>query len=444
MRRLPLTYIQMIALGFFLIIITGGLILSLPVSSRDGSFTPIVDSIFTASSATCVTGLVVYDTYTHWSLFGQIVIITLIQIGGLGFMSLATLFSMMLHRKIGLRERELMKEAANTTQLGGIVRFTKHILVGTFIFEGIGAFLLSLRFIPKMGLVRGIYNGVFHSVSAFCNAGFDIMGKYGKFTSLTTFHEDYLVNIVIMSLIVIGGIGFYVWDDIRENKLRVKSYHLHTKIVLTTTACLIVIPAIAIFFIEQNGVLKGMSTPIGLLASFFQSVTARTAGFNTVDTGALKSPSLLIVMALMFIGGSPGSTAGGIKTSTFAVIVISMVAVIKNRSTTFAFRRRFEDDVLKRACSVFFIYLGVAFVSAVAMGIAQGFTMEQIFFEIFSAIGTVGLTTGITPHLCTFSRILIACLMYFGRVGILSMAAALVKTPEYPPVLYPTDKILIG
>ncbi len=444
MRRLPFTYIQIIAAGFFLIIMIGALLLSLPVSSRDGTFTPAVDAIFTAASATCVTGLVVYDTYTHWSLFGQLVILILIQTGGLGFMSIAALISMAFHRKIGLRERELMREAANTAHLGGVVRLTRNLLLGTLIFEGLGAVLLSLRFCPEMGLIKGIYFGIFHSISAFCNAGFDLMGGYGQYSSFTGYRDDFLINVVIMSLIIIGGIGFFVWEDIRKNRLTFKNYRLHTKIVLSATAFLIVFPAVLVFFVEHNGVLKGMDGPAAFMASVFQSVTARTAGFNTIDTGALKSPTLLIVMALMFIGGSPGSTAGGIKTSTFAVILISVLSVIRSRNSTYAFRRRFEDGVLKRACSIFFIYLGIVFISTVILAGIQGFALEKILFEVFSAIGTVGLTTGITPQLLPFSRILVACLMYFGRVGVLTMAFALVKTPVNAPVQYPSEKIMIG
>lgn len=444
MKKWYLSYIQIIAIGYLLIILTGTLLLSLPIASRAGTATPFIDSLFTAASATCVTGLVVYDTYTHWSLFGQLVILFLIQIGGLGFMTMATLISMFLRRKIGLKERELMKEAVNSMYLGGIVRLTRHVLIGTFLCESIGAVLLGIRFYPEMGALRAAYYGVFHSVSAFCNAGFDLMGKFGKFSSLTRYSDDILVNLVVISLIVIGGIGFFVWEDVHNHKFSFRSYQLHTKVVLTVTAVLIIVPAILFFLMERSNALTGMSIGEAAIVSLFQSVTPRTAGFNTVDTASLRSSTLLLTIILMMIGGSSGSTAGGIKTTTLAVLIMSTASVIKGRNYMRAFERRLEDNALRRASAVFFTYLIVAITSTLILSLLQDFTMEQLLFEVFSAIGTVGLTTGITPGLGTASKTLITLLMYFGRVGVLSVALAFTKMPENIQIEYPCEKIMIG
>lgn len=444
MKKWRFSYIQIIAMGFFLIILVGAVLLSLPASARTGIATPFIDSLFTAASATCVTGLVVYDTYTHWSLFGQLVILFLIQTGGLGFMSMATLISMLLRRKIGLKERELLREAVNSLYLGGIVRLTRHIIIGTLLCESIGALLLSIRFCPEMGLWEGIYYGVFHSISAFCNAGFDLMGRYSQFSSLTRYSGDVLVNLVIMSLIIIGGIGFFVWEDIYNHKLSFHNYQLHTKIVLATTGALIIVPAILFFLVERSGALKDMNNIQAIVASFFHSVTPRTAGFNTLDMASLRNSTILLTIILMMIGGSSGSTAGGMKTTTFAVLIMSATSVIKGRNFLRAYQRRLEDNTLRRACAVFFTYLSVVITIVFILGILENFTMEQLFFEVFSAIGTVGLTLGITPDLSEASKILIALLMYFGRVGVLSIALAFTRMPENVPVEYPCEKIMIG
>ena len=320
-----LSQTHMIALGFLLIILTGTLLLMLPVSSRSGEVTDFLSCLFTATSATCVTGLIVFDTFTHWTLFGQLVILTMIQLGGLGFMTVGVFFSIYLRRKIGLRERGLLLESVNGLQIGGVVRLVKKIVKGTVLFEGIGAILLTIRFIPDMGVARGIYNGVFHSISAFCNAGFDIMGRNEPYCSLVPYFDDPIVNLVICFNIVIGGLGFIVWDDITNNKWHFHKYMLHTKIVLVTTAALLVGGTVLIAIFEKNNLMADMS-PIQIFwTSLFSSVTARTAGFNTIDTGALTESSKLLTSILMFIGGSPGSTAGGIKTTTLVVMLIYMV-----------------------------------------------------------------------------------------------------------------------
>lgn len=443
-KNLKLNYTEIIVFGTLFLIIIGALLLSLPISSKGGTYTAFADSLFTAASAFCVTGLVIYDTFTHWSIFGQLVILTLIQVGGLGFMTVITLFSMFLRRKIGLKERRLLMESANTLKIGGIVFLVKKILIRTFIFESVGTILLTLRFIPHMGLKEGLYNGIFHSISAFCNAGFDLMGKYGQFSSLTTFVDDPVVNLTIMSLIVIGGLGFVVWDDIAENLLNFNKYHLHTKIVLVTTATLILGGAFIFFIIETNQSMAGFSIKERILASIFQSVTPRTAGFNTINLSHLSEGGGLLTIVLMIIGGSPGSTAGGIKTTTFMTLFISAWASAKQSSDVTIFKRRLETDSLKKASAITAIYLTVSFVSIMLISSVQDFSLKEIMFEVFSAIGTVGLTMGITPNLNTFSKVLITLLMYCGKVGVLSIAAVIAEKKEPSPLCRPVEKIIIG
>ena len=440
-----LTYPQIISLGYLIVIVLGTLLLSLPISSRDGESAGIINSLFTATSATCVTGLVVYDTYSQWSLFGQLTILTLIQIGGLGFMTIVTMFSFLLKRKIGLKERGLLKESVNTMYIGGIVRLTKKILFITFVFETVGAIILSLRFIPKIGFIKGIYCGIFHSVSAFCNAGFDIMGRFGEYSSLTAFSGDAVVNLTIILLIVIGGIGFFVWDDLIKNKLNYKKYQIHTKIVLFMTFLLIFLGAVLFYLSEKSNLLT--SKPFGekLLISLFASVTPRTAGFNTVDIAAMSPGSKLLTMVLMFIGGSPGSTAGGIKTTTTAVVFISLWASLRNVKKENIFGRRLEDDTLKKASAIISVNTVLVILSTFLINISNSsFALSDVMFEVISALGTVGLSTGITGSLDVFAKIIIVLLMYSGRVGSLSLALIFTEHRMPSVVQYPTEKINLG
>ncbi|MCJ7691085.1 MAG: TrkH family potassium uptake protein [Clostridiaceae bacterium] len=445
-RRLKLSnYPQMIALGYFLIIAIGTLLLSLPIASRNNIPAGFINAFFTSTSATCVTGLVVLDTYTQWSFMGQLVILLLIQVGGLGFMTIITLFSFMLKRKIGLKERGLLRESVNTLYIGGIVRLIKKILIGALLFECLGAILLSIRFIPRMGLVAGIYNGIFHSISAFCNAGFDLMGKYGKYSSLTSYSADVVVSMTIIVLIIVGGIGFLVWDDITINKYRFKRYQLHTKIVLSTTLILIVLGSVGFYNFERSSLLSGMGIGEKIIASIFGAVTPRTAGFNVVDTSALVPASKLLTMILMFIGGSPGSTAGGIKTTTLAVILISLWSSLRYTKNANVFGRRLEDNALKMASAVVTVNL-IIILSAMFLISATNtaFSLSDILFEVLSAIGTVGLSTGITDKLNDFAQIVIALLMYCGRVGSLSFALIFTEHRIPSPVQNPREKINIG
>lgn len=440
-----LTYPRMIALGYFLVISIGTLMLSLPIATRDGAYSGFINTLFTATSATCVTGLVVFDTYTQWTLFGQSVILMLIQIGGLGFMTIVTMISFIVKRKIGLKERGLLRETVNTMYIGGIVRLTKRILIGTLLFEGAGAILLSIRFIPEMGLAEGIYNGIFHSVSAFCNAGFDIMGRYGKFSSLTTYFGDVCVNLTIIMLIIFGGIGFFIWDDIEKNRHHYRRYRLHTKIVLVVTTILIASSSICFYIFERNNLLYEMNTGERILASVFSAVTPRTAGFNTVAMAELTPASKLLTIVLMFIGGSPGSTAGGIKTTTLAVVMISLWSMLKNKKNDNIFGRRLEDNALKRASAVITVNTMLIIFAALLISVANdSFAFGDILFEVTSAIGTVGLSTGITEDLSAFSHIIIIFLMFSGRVGSLSFALAFTENRVPSSVQNPMERINIG
>ncbi|MEG2677271.1 MAG: potassium transporter TrkG, partial [Oscillospiraceae bacterium] len=388
---------------------------------------------------------VVYDTFTQWSIFGQLVIISLIQIGGLGFMTVITMFSLFLRRKIGLTERSLMRESINTMYIGGIIRLTKRILFGTLFFESVGAILLSIRFVPQLGWGEGIYCGIFHSISAFCNAGFDILGRFGQYSSIVPYANDGLVTLTIGALIVIGGIGFFVWDDMYEHKFKFRSYRLHTKIVLITTAILIVFPTIMFYFFERNNLLADL-TPAGkFYASLFSAITPRTAGFNSIDTAALTPSSTLLTTILMFIGGSPGSTAGGIKTTTLAIIVISVFASMRNETVNNVFSRRLEDNAFKRAAAVMGVNLSLIIIACLTIGAAQpNLPLTEITFECFSAMGTVGMSTGITRSLNTLSRIMITILMYGGRVGSLSFALMFTEHRQVPAVRMPVERVNIG
>ena len=435
---------QFIAYGFFCIIITGTLLLMLPFASRDGQSEPFLNCLFTATSASCVTGLVVADTWSQWSLFGQLVILTMIQIGGLGFITVGVFISIVLRRKIGLKERGLMMESVNTLQIGGVVRLAKKIIIGTCIFEGTGAVLLAIRFIPQFGFLRGLFYGIFHSISAFCNAGFDLMGGQTPYSSFVAYYDDWLVNLVIMSLIIIGGIGFIVWDDLSRNKLHFRKYMLQTKIVLVTTAILVFGGGLLFYLLERNHLLVGMNTSGKILTSLFSSVTARTAGFNTTDTAALTDGSKLLTIILMFIGGSPGSTAGGIKTTTLVVLLLCVHSNIKQTYGINIFGRRLENDAVKRAGTILTINLLLAVTASLAIMAIQPLGFSGILFETFSAIGTVGMTTGITRALHPVSRCIIILLMYCGRIGSLSFALAFVQSKRKPHVQQPAEAINIG
>lgn len=435
---------RMIAFGFAMIILTGALLLSLPISNRTGHGN-LIKSLFTATSATCVTGLVVADTYQNWTTFGQIVILCLIQVGGLGFMTIGAFISVLLKKRIGLHEREQLHESVNTLEIAGVVRLVKKIVQGTFCIELLGAILLAFRFIPRFGVGRGIYFSIFHAISAFCNGGFDLMGMNEAYSSLVAFEGDILVNIVVAALILVGGIGFVVWDDVMRHKWHFRKYMLHSKIVISVTVILTVIGT-GLFLITENNVsFAGMSPLEKVLGAFFCAVTPRTAGFNTVDTAVLSNAGKVLTMVMMFIGGSPGSTAGGAKTTTIIVLLFYAIAMITNREDINLFGRRLSDDVVKKANAVVAINFSLAIIAAVVIMTSQPLlNFEDVLFEVLSAIGTVGMTTGITRDLNTLSRIIIMILMYCGRLGSLSFALVFAQKNTSASVRLPQEKIIVG
>lgn len=441
-----ITYVRIIAVGYMTVILIGTLLLLLPPATRAGESTGILTALFTATSATCVTGLVVVDTATHWTAFGQTVILLMIQIGGLGFMTLGVLIALILRRRISLRTRGILQESMNYMQLGGVIRLVKITFWGTFLFEGCGAVLLAVRFIPVFGIAKGILYGIFHSVSAFCNAGFDLMGGYsGKYSSFVEFHGDVLINCVLMALVILGGLGFFVWSDLKKNGCRWKRYMLHTKITLFTTVLLLVAGTILYFLFENDNLLAQMSGKDKFLAALFSSVTARTAGFNTIDTGGLTGASKLLTMLLMFIGGSPGSTAGGIKTVTALVLVAYVWSNLRESKGVNMFQRRLDDDVIRKASNVVVLSMLMAVVSVIFICFIQPYLpVEDVMFEVFSAIGTVGMSTGLTRDLSTASRIVIILLMYCGRIGSMSFALSFTERKKVAPVQFPVEKIMIG
>ena len=440
-----LTQTQMIVFGYMLIILAGSILLMLPVSSRDAVWTSFADSLFTSTSAACVTGLVVVDTWQHWSLFGQVIILILIQIGGMGFMTLGVYMAILLRRKIGLRTRGILQESINSLQIGGIVKLAKKIIKGTAFFEIAGALILMIRFVPEFGVWRGIWYGIFHSVSAFCNAGFDLMGCTGAYTSMTRYSGDWLVNLTVMTLIVVGGIGFFVWDDLSVHKFEWKRFRLHTKIVISTTVALILTGAVLFFIMERHNVLSGIPLGEQIWCSFFNSITARTAGFNTTDTGALTEGSRFVTMVLMFIGGSPGSTAGGIKTSTLVVLLVFVRANLRQESGCNVFNRRLDDGAIRKASVVLCTNLFLSIIAVTYIMARQPvFAFSEALFEVLSAIGTVGMSTGITRGVCQSSRLVLIFLMFCGRIGSLTFALSLRGHKHDAPVKLPVEQITIG
>lgn len=439
-----MTYAQVMAIGFFVIIAIGTFLLMLPISNQDGNWCNFLDAMFTATSATCVTGLVVCDTYTQWTMFGQLVILTMIQIGGLGFITISVMFSVLLKKKIGLNIRNLIQESVSSMKLSGVVKLTKNILKGTAIIEGIGALLLATRFVPELGFFTGIYYAIFHSISAFCNAGFDLFGRFEQYSSLTHFSSDIVVNVTIMLLIIIGGLGFIVWMEIKENKFHFSKYSLHSKIVIVTNFILIFGGAALFAFFEKDNLQAGMGIYDRTLSSLFTSVSARTAGFNTLDLANLMDASVILHLVLMFIGGNSGSTAGGIKTTTFVVFVVYIWSNIRNSSGCNIFGRRIGDEDIKKANMVLGLNLGLAIFALMAICASQNLRMSDVLMEVFSAIGTVGLSTGITRDLNTFSRCVLILVMYCGRIGSMTFAITLAFKRKKEEVLYPEEHINVG
>ncbi|MBQ6065542.1 MAG: Trk family potassium uptake protein [Clostridia bacterium] len=443
-KRNKLSHIQVIALGFLLMIAAGTALLMLPIATRSREVTPFLTALFTSTSASCVTGLVLVDTGTYWSLFGQLVILALIQLGGLGIITIATLFFTLADKNMGLRKRAIMAESINTTHIAGLKGLTRRIVLGTLLFEGVGAVLLSIRFIRDFGPLKGIWFGVFHSISAFCNAGFDVLGVREPYCSFVDYSDDLLVNLTLMSLITVGGAGFLVWTDLQRNGLRWRRYQLHTKLVLCVSAVLTFGGALLFWLYERNGVLAGLSAKEQILDALFSSVTCRTAGMNTVEISDLSTPSKLLMSFLMFVGGSSGSTAGGIKTTTLAVALFYMFAGLRGVRQPTVFGRTVSGETGKKALCVMMINFLLAFTGTIVISAVQELPALDVIYETSSAMGTVGLTAGITRDLVTASRLVIVFLMFCGRVGSTSFALALFEKRAEPPVTYPEEDITVG
>ncbi|MBQ1411471.1 MAG: Trk family potassium uptake protein [Oscillospiraceae bacterium] len=431
---------QVILLGFLGLILLGALLLMLPLCSRDGRVTPFADTLFTSVSAACVTGLVVQDTATHWTVWGQLIILALIQIGGLGVITVAVTFFRLWGRRISLAQRNMMQQSISAPQVGGIVRRTGFILRGSIFVELCGALLLLPVFVRDYGFAKGLWYSVFHSISAFCNAGFDLMGVREKYSSLTSYGTDAWVNTVIMLLIIVGGIGFLVWEDLQENCFHLRRLRLQTKLVLVTSVVLILLPAGLNFLLEY----RDLPLKERILASLFQSVTTRTAGFNTADLTKMSEPGILQMIALMLVGGSPGSTAGGMKTTTVAVLFLAGATVFRRRDDVECFRRRIGQDAIRNAGTILFLYLMLFTVGSAVLSRVEDLPLLTCMFETSSAVGTVGLTLGITPSLHHCSRIILMILMFLGRVGALTLVYALLPGGKNPPGKKPLETVTVG
>lgn len=431
-----------LALSFIVLILTGSILLSLPFASADGKSLNFVDALFTATSASCVTGLIVRNTAQAWSIFGKVVIISLIQIGGLGTMTMVAWVSIFIGKRIGLSERMFIKEQWSAESLTGLIRLMRFATLFTLIVEGLGALLLSFRLIPMYGIKKGAAFSVFHSISAFCNAGFDLFGD-----SLVSFQGDYLVTLIIACLIILGGLGFIVYVDLwhfpKRRRLRQQS-----KLVLSTTAILLVAGAVLFYFFEAtNGdTIASMPLPEKILASFFQSTTFRTAGFNSIDMGKMRDATVFFSFLLMFIGGSPGSTAGGLKTTTFAIVMSSAFSTLKGQEDTVLFKRRVEEETIRKAFSLFVIAIALVFtVAAFIVAFEKGvFQFIDILFETISAFGTVGVTRGITGDLSSYSKLALSFTMYIGRIGPTTFAMGLFHDDHKKKYRYAEGKYIVG
>lgn len=434
------TSFQIIIGGFIAVILIGALLLMLPVSSKAGIITPFNEALFTSTSAVCVTGLVVQDTATYWSWFGQGIILVLIQIGGLGVITIAASFALLSGRKISLMQRSVMQEAISAPKVGGIVRLTGFVLKGTFLVEFTASIIMMPVFVKDFG-AKGIWMAIFHSISAFCNAGFDLMGtENAKYASLTSYISHPLINITIMLLIIIGGIGFLTWEDILKNKYRIKSYRMQTKVILTTSLLLILFPAFFFFFRD----FADMPMQERIFSSLFQAVTPRTAGFNTADLTMMTKDGLGIVIVLMLVGGSPGSTAGGMKTTTLAVLIANTLACFRRKEDAQMFGRRIETSTIKNAATIFMMYIVLFFGGAIVISTVEDLSFSTCLFETASAIGTVGLTLGITPELGVISQTILMILMFLGRVGGLTLIYAALSGSGKKISKLPQEKMTVG
>ncbi|WP_244835311.1 TrkH family potassium uptake protein [Clostridium sp. BJN0001] len=442
-QKSRLDAVQILAIGFLVLIVAGGILLSLPISSAKGNYTNLLDAIFTSTSAVCVTGLVTLDTGTYFSTFGQVVIIILIEFGGLGFMSITTFAAILIGKKITLRDRLIVQEAMNTFNIEGLVRMVYYVFVFTLSVQLFGALLLSTQFIPEYGLIKGLFFSIFHSISAFCNAGFDL---FGHFNSLTGYSGNSVVILTISILIIIGGLGFSVLMEIYNYK-NSKKFSINSKIVIYMTAFLVIFGTIFFFVIEfsNKATIGDMNFKNKILNSFFAAVTPRTAGFNTISTNDMTMPGKFLTIILMFIGGSPGSTAGGLKTTTFSVILLTIMCVLKGREETEVFERRLSKETVYKAFTMFFVAMTLVLTVAMVLSITEkNEPFINLLYEATSAFGTVGITTGVTQHLSIVGKIIIIITMYFGRVGPITVILAFISRKKKTGYKYPEAKILIG
>lgn len=439
-----LIYPKIVASSFFLLILIGTALLMLPVSIKTGNVS-FVDALLTATSATCVTGLIAFDTFTKWTLFGQIVILCLIQIGGLGFITIITLMLRFLKKRVSLKEKILLKESIGSIFTGDLKSLGKTVVLGTMITEIAGAIILSTQYIPLMGVKNGIYTSVFLSVSAFCNAGFDVMGRVEPGSSLITVNDNPIILITIAMLIIIGGIGFIVWNDLISCKFNFKKYTVHTKLTLVTTAVLLLAGVVVYMIFEFNNTFADMTFLEKLFNAFFTSATTRTAGFNSVPTGEMADISKFFTDLLMLVGGSSGSTAGGIKTSTLAILFLCVTATIRNSKDIEAFGKKIENNLVKKAIAILFINSSIAVVSSVVLAaIEPSLNYFDILFECFSAISTVGMTAGITSSLSVASRLIITLLMFVGRVSSLTFVFSFRLENNTKTIQKPVGNMLVG
>lgn len=438
--RKRLSSSQIIIFGFAIAILIGSLLLTIPISTKDGNGTNFIDALFTATSAVCVTGLVVHDTATYWSVFGQGLIMIMIQIGGMGIVTIAVAISILSGKQIGLKQRSTMQEAISAHKVGGIVRMTGFIIKMTIIFELLGLIIMAPTFCKEFGTIKGIWYSLFHSISAFCNAGFDLMGIKEQYSSLTFFANHPIINFTVMSLIIIGGIGFMTWDDIIKQKFNIRKYRMQSKVILMTTTLLIVFPAIYFYFFE----FQNMPIHIRIMSSLFQSITPRTAGFNTVDLTIISEVGLAIIIILMLIGGSPGSTAGGMKTTTIAVMLSTAISVFRRREHTHFFGRRVNEETVRNAGTILMLYVILFLTGGCIISCIEDLPLLSCLFETASAIGTVGLTLGITTKLGIISKMILIFLMYVGRVGSLTLIFSAISSNQGNTARFPQEKITVG
>jgi trk system potassium uptake protein TrkH len=433
---------MVLILGFAAVILFGAILLNMPAASKDHQSVGFINALFTSTSAICVTGLIVVNTSQHWTVFGQTVIMFLIQIGGLGFMTMATLIAVLMGKRIGLKNRILIQEELGQYTISGVVRLTLKIIKATLVIELIGAILLATKFIPEFGVQTGIFYGIFHSISAFCNAGFDLIGN-----SLENYVNSPIVNFTVMALIILGGIGFTVMLEVYRTK-KIRKLSLHTKLVLFITGVLIISGVVFFFALEFNNpdTIGNLSMPNKVMASLFQSVTPRTAGFNTIPTADLNDTSKFLTIVYMFIGGSPGSTAGGIKTATFGILLLAVYSEIAGKDDIEFSRRRINRETVSRGLSILFIALALVIIVTIILSITEAKVFLDIFFETVSAFGTVGLSTGITGDLTPVGKLIISLTMFLGRVGPLTAASAIANrhAGTRDLIRYPEEKIFVG